>query len=238
MSRASSLYRLQELDLELEGSHRRIDEINHVLGDDQALNRCLAVLESAEGVVREKSAAKLGAEHAVASQKTKIAQNEKALYGGAVRNPKELQDLQQEFGLTYLFISHDLSVVKYISDRVAVMYLGKIVELSEAQELFSDPKHPYTEALMSAVPVPDPDYKVEQILLEGDVPSPLNPPPGCYFHPRCRYAKDICANEAPAYIDTGNEHFVACHFWDSLSLRRASAKRPRSRAVISRYAKR
>ena len=96
MSRASSLYRLQQLDLELEGSHRRIDEIQRILGDDQALNRCLAALEAAEGVVREKSAVKLGAEHAVASQKDKIAQNEKALYGGAVRNPKELQDLQQE----------------------------------------------------------------------------------------------------------------------------------------------
>ena len=130
-----------------------------------------------------------------------------------------LQDLQQKFGLTYLFISHDLSVVKYISDRVAVMYLGKIVELSEAQELFSNPKHPYTEALMSAVPVPDPDYKAEHILLEGDVPSPLNPPSGCYFHPRCQYAKAICANEPPVYTDIGNEHFVACHFSDTLNLR-------------------
>jgi len=129
-----------------------------------------------------------------------------------------LQDLQQKFGLTYLFISHDLSVIKYISDRVAVMYLGKIVELAEAQELFSNPKHPYTEALMSAVPVPDPDYQVEQILLEGDVPSPLNPPSGCYFHPRCRYAKDICLNEPPVYSHLGEEHFVSCHLAESLSL--------------------
>ena len=129
-----------------------------------------------------------------------------------------LQNLQEQFGLTYLFIAHDLSIVKYISDRVAVMYLGKIVELAETEALFMDPKHPYTEALMSAVPVPDPDYKVEQILLEGDVPSPLNPPSGCYFHPRCRYAKDLCQNESPTYRDLGNEHFVSCHFAESLSL--------------------
>ena len=130
-----------------------------------------------------------------------------------------MQDLQKEFGLTYLFISHDLSVIKYISDRVAVMYLGKIVELAEAKELFANPKHPYTEALMSAVPVPDPDYQVKQILLVGDVPTPLNPPPGCYFHPRCRYAKDVCAKEAPVYGDLGGEHFVACHFSEAFNLR-------------------
>jgi peptide/nickel transport system ATP-binding protein len=130
-----------------------------------------------------------------------------------------LQGLQQKFSLTYLFIAHDLSVIKYISDRVSVMYLGKIAELAETQELFSNPKHPYTEALMSAVPVPDPDYQVEQIVLEGDVPSPLNPPSGCYFHPRCRYAKKICANEPPVYTDLGNEHFAACHFAESLQLR-------------------
>ncbi len=129
-----------------------------------------------------------------------------------------LQDLQDQFGLTYLFIAHDLSIIKYISDRVAVMYLGKIVELAKTEALFMDPKHPYTEALMSAVPVPDPEYKAEQILLEGDVPSPLNPPSGCYFHPRCRYAKDVCANEAPVYRDVGNEHFTACHFADTLQL--------------------
>ena len=129
-----------------------------------------------------------------------------------------LQNLQEQFGLTYLFIAHDLSIVKYISERVAVMYLGKIVELAETEALFLDPKHPYTEALMSAVPVPDPDYKAEQILLEGDVPSPLNPPAGCYFHPRCRYAKDICRREAPAYRDFGGEHFVSCHFADDLDL--------------------
>jgi oligopeptide/dipeptide ABC transporter ATP-binding protein len=129
-----------------------------------------------------------------------------------------LEDLQGEFGLTYLFIAHDLSVVKHIADRVAVMYLGKIAELCTTDELFTAPKHPYTEALMSAVPVPDPDWNVERILLEGDVPSPVAPPPGCYFHPRCRYAKDICKTEAPVYRDLGDLHFVTCHFAESLNL--------------------
>ena len=129
-----------------------------------------------------------------------------------------LEDLQGEFGLTYLFIAHDLSVVKHIADRVAVMYLGKIAELCTTEELFTAPKHPYTEALMSAVPVPDPDWNVERILLEGDVPSPVAPPPGCYFHPRCRYAKDICKTEAPVYRDLGDLHFVTCHFAESLNL--------------------
>lgn len=129
-----------------------------------------------------------------------------------------LEDLQERFGLTYLVIAHDLSLVKHISNRVAVMYLGKIVESVETEELFLNPKHPYTEALMSAVPVPDPDYKVKRIILEGDVPNPLNPPSGCYFHPRCRYAKEICKIEVPAYRDSGGEHFVACHFTDSLKL--------------------
>ncbi|MEA3356192.1 MAG: dipeptide ABC transporter ATP-binding protein [Candidatus Bipolaricaulota bacterium] len=130
-----------------------------------------------------------------------------------------LEDLQGEFHLTYLFIAHDLSVVKHISDRVAVMYLGKIVELTETSKLFEVPKHPYTEALMSAVPVPDPDFQVERILLQGDVPSPVNPPSGCYFHPRCPYAKDICSQEAPGYRDIGGEHFVSCHRADELDLK-------------------
>ena len=129
-----------------------------------------------------------------------------------------LEDLQEKFGLTYLFIAHDLSVVKHISSRVAVMYLGKIVELVATEELFLNPKHPYTEALMSAVPVPDPDFNVGRIILTGDVPSPVNPPSGCYFHPRCRYAQEICRVEAPAYRDLGGEHFVACHLADSLNL--------------------
>jgi oligopeptide/dipeptide ABC transporter ATP-binding protein len=109
-------------------------------------------------------------------------------------------------------------VIKHISNRVAVMYLGKIVELAETEKLFSNPKHPYTEALMSAVPVPDPDYKLGRIILKGDVPSPVSPPSGCYFHPRCRYAKDTCEAESPVYRGLGDEHFVACHFADSLNL--------------------
>jgi oligopeptide/dipeptide ABC transporter ATP-binding protein len=130
-----------------------------------------------------------------------------------------LQDLQEKFGLTYLFIAHDLSVVKHISNRVAVMYLGKVVELAATDELFSNPKHPYSEALMSAVPVPDPDFKQERILLEGDVPSPVDPPSGCYFHPRCKYATDVCRNEVPQYRHLGDEHFVSCHRADELTLK-------------------
>jgi oligopeptide/dipeptide ABC transporter ATP-binding protein len=130
-----------------------------------------------------------------------------------------LQDLQEQFGLTYLFIAHDLSVVKHISNRVAVMYLGKIVELAATRELFGNPKHPYTEALMSAVPVADPDFKVERIPLEGDVPSPVNPPSGCHFHPRCRYAQDICRTESPTYREVGPSHFVRCHRAEELTLR-------------------
>jgi peptide/nickel transport system ATP-binding protein len=130
-----------------------------------------------------------------------------------------LEDLQKEFGLTYLFIAHDLSVIKHISNRVAVMYLGKIVELAETEALFADLKHPYTEALMSAVPVPEPDYHGEEIILSGDVPSPVNPPSGCYFHPRCRYRKEICWTQTPVYRDMGSEHYVMCHLADSLKLR-------------------
>ncbi len=130
-----------------------------------------------------------------------------------------LEDLQDQFGLTYLFVAHDLSVVKHISDRVAVMYLGKIVELAETEELFLRPRHPYTEALLSAVPVPDPDYQAERIILQGDVPSPVNPPKGCRFHPRCSYAKDVCSRETPELRDLGGEHYVACHFADHLQLR-------------------
>jgi len=122
-----------------------------------------------------------------------------------------LEDLQKKFGLAYLFIAHDLSVIKHISDGVAVMYLGKIVELTDTSELFNNPQHPYTEALLSAVPVPDPTLKRERIVLEGDVPSPINPPVGCYFHTRCRYAQPICSQEEPKLINIGNEHYVACH---------------------------
>jgi peptide/nickel transport system ATP-binding protein len=129
-----------------------------------------------------------------------------------------LEDLQEEFGLTYLFIAHNLSVIKHISDRVAVMYLGKIVELAETEELYGNPKHPYTEALLSAVPVADPDYSSDRILLEGDVPSPINPPPGCPFHPRCRNAEDVCRTEVPEYRSVQSDHYVACHLAESLNL--------------------
>jgi len=123
-----------------------------------------------------------------------------------------LEDLQEKFNLTYLFIAHDLSVVKHISDRVAVMYLGKIVELSSTSELYDNTQHPYTEALLSAVPIPDPTLKRQRIVLEGDVPSPFKPPAGCRFHPRCKYVKPICSQEEPELIDIRNGHFVACHF--------------------------
>jgi peptide/nickel transport system ATP-binding protein/oligopeptide transport system ATP-binding protein len=121
-----------------------------------------------------------------------------------------LRDLQAEFSLTYLFIAHNLSVVEHISDRVAVMYLGKIVELTTREELFRNPLHPYTQALMSAIPVPDPTLKRERIILKGDVPSPLNPPPGCRFHPRCPVVMDHCKVEEPPFIEVSEEHWVAC----------------------------
>lgn len=122
-----------------------------------------------------------------------------------------LQDLQQEYNLTYLFISHNLSVVKHISDRVAVMYLGKIVEIADKYELYKNPLHPYTESLLSSLLSPDPNYKKERIILEGDVPSPIDPPSGCRFHPRCPKAIDICSWKEPDFKDYGNEHYSACH---------------------------
>jgi peptide/nickel transport system ATP-binding protein len=129
-----------------------------------------------------------------------------------------LEDLQGEFGLTYLFVAHDLSVVEHISDRVAVMYLGNVVELATAEELYSDPLHPYTEALLSAVPRTDPDHPARRIILAGDVPSPANPPPGCKFHPRCRYAREICQRRIPEWRESRDEHWVACHLAEELKL--------------------
>ncbi|MGF7059615.1 ABC transporter ATP-binding protein [Brassicibacter mesophilus] len=122
-----------------------------------------------------------------------------------------MMDLQEEMGLTYLFISHDLSVVKYISDKVGVMYLGQIVELADKYELFENPLHPYTRALLSAIPVADPGKKTKRIILKGDIPSPANPPPGCRFHTRCPYAIEKCQEETPEYKNMGNDHFVSCH---------------------------
>ncbi|HBV98670.1 MAG: hypothetical protein JL50_17430 [Peptococcaceae bacterium BICA1-7] len=122
-----------------------------------------------------------------------------------------LKELQQEFGLTYLFIAHGLNVVKHVSSRVGVMYLGKLVELADVDDLYGKPLHPYTRALLSAVPVPDPRAKKERIILTGDVPSPVNPPPGCRFHTRCYLCGDICREKDPVFMEVGKNHFVACH---------------------------
>lgn len=123
-----------------------------------------------------------------------------------------LLELQQKLALTYLLIAHNLAVVRHVSDRVGVMYLGKLFEVTDTRELFDNPLHPYTQALLSAIPVPDPDVKKVRILLQGDLPSPINPPSGCRFRTRCRYAKDICAEKEPPLIDVDGEHYVACHF--------------------------
>ena len=122
-----------------------------------------------------------------------------------------LKQLQKDMNLTYVFISHDLSVVKFISDKIGVMYLGSMVEFGNKKDIFDNPLHPYTQALFSAIPQPDPDLKMNRIILKGDIPSPANPPKGCRFHTRCPYATDKCKEEVPEYKDYGNGHFVACH---------------------------
>jgi len=130
-----------------------------------------------------------------------------------------LMDLQAEFGLTYLFIAHDLSVVAHISSRVAVMYLGQFVELAPTKKLFYSPRHPYTEALMSAIPKVNPDIEMTPVHLKGEIPSPVNPPPGCRFHTRCPYVQDMCRTEMPQWQEIETRHFVACHFADTLTLK-------------------
>ncbi|MDX2499649.1 MAG: dipeptide ABC transporter ATP-binding protein [Deltaproteobacteria bacterium] len=132
-----------------------------------------------------------------------------------------LKDLQDEFGLTYLFISHDLSVVEHVSDRVAVMYLGKIVEIASSKMLYKNPLHPYTQALLSAVPIPDPSLqRANRIILKGDVPSPIDPPPGCSFHPRCLYARDTCRQSEPPLKEINQEHFAACFLAGQVGLKK------------------
>jgi len=130
-----------------------------------------------------------------------------------------LKDLQSKFGLSYLFVAHDLNVVRYISNRIAVMYVGRLVERAFTNDLFTDPKHPYTEALLSAVPKSEPDEVRHRIILQGEIPNPARPPSGCYFHPRCRYVKEVCRSSPPPLLEIGPGHFAACHFAKELNLR-------------------
>jgi peptide/nickel transport system ATP-binding protein len=130
-----------------------------------------------------------------------------------------LQDLQRDFGLTYLFISHDLSVVQYISDRVMVMYVGRVAEVAPTAKLFARPRHPYTEALLLSIPKPDPRNRVSEVFLAGETPSPVNPPPGCYFHPRCKYATSLCKTDTPLLREIEPGRHVACHHAETLDLR-------------------
>ncbi len=127
-----------------------------------------------------------------------------------------LKDLQRELGLSYLFISHDLSVIEYMCTRIAVMYVGEIVEAAKKEDLFKQQLHPYTQALFSSIPVPDPHSRTRRIVLSGDVPNPAHPPPGCRFHPRCKYARRICRQEKPILVNVGNEHSLACHMYTEL----------------------
>ncbi|HNT94890.1 MAG TPA: ABC transporter ATP-binding protein, partial [Thermotogota bacterium] len=123
-----------------------------------------------------------------------------------------LKDLQNQFGLTYVFVAHDLAVIKHISDRIGVMYLGKMVEMTDKRSLFNHPMHPYTRALISAIPIPNPELKKNRTILVGDVPSPINPPSGCRFHTRCPIAQPICKEQEPLFEEKSTGHFVACHF--------------------------
>lgn len=132
-----------------------------------------------------------------------------------------MKRLKEELDLTYLFITHDLATAKYICDRIAIMYLGKIVELGSVEEVFSNPKHPYTAALLSAVPVPDPAARRQHLIPRGEIPNPINPPPGCRFHPRCPYAEAICSQEEPQLLESVQGHLAACHFADELDLQAA-----------------
>ncbi|MEZ4866900.1 MAG: ATP-binding cassette domain-containing protein [Caldilineaceae bacterium] len=129
-----------------------------------------------------------------------------------------LQDLQQDLNLAYIFVAHDMSVVEHISDRVAVMYVGKVVEMAATEALFAQPLHPYTEALLSSVPKPDPLYQSHRIVMQGEVADPSNPPSGCYFHPRCRYAKEICKTKSPEFRAVKPDHWASCHFAEELTL--------------------
>ncbi|MCB0185624.1 MAG: ABC transporter ATP-binding protein, partial [Caldilineaceae bacterium] len=129
-----------------------------------------------------------------------------------------LQDLRRELNLSFLFIAHGLNVIKHVSNRVAVMYVGKVVEMADVNDLFVHPRHPYTEALLSAIPNPDPDLRMQRIILPGEVANPANPPSGCHFHPRCRYAVERCKQEVPTWEEKAPGHFVACHRTDEIEL--------------------
>ncbi len=136
-----------------------------------------------------------------------------------------LEDLQDKYNLTYLFISHDLSVVEHISDSVGVMYLGSLVEFAETEDIFRKPLHPYTQALFSAIPVPDPDVRMERVILEGSIPSPANPPKGCKFHTRCRYCMEVCRHKVPKTFEVEPGHKVVCHLYDDEVMRNEKENR-------------